>query len=102
MKHLPQRTCIACRTVRPKRELVRVVHALDGRVEPDPTGKKSGRGAYLCKQRECWDAMLASHGRLEQALKLDGGIAAADFERLAEFASSLAPREPPAQAAKTE
>jgi uncharacterized protein len=67
-RKLPQRTCIACRTPRPKRELVRVVRTLDGAVEVDPTGKKNGRGAYLCRQRSCWDVGL-KRGALERALK---------------------------------
>jgi len=44
-RHVPQRTCVGCRTVRPKRELVRVVRTPEGTVELDPTGKRSGRGA---------------------------------------------------------
>ena len=59
-KHIPQRTCIACRTVRGKRELVRIVHTEANRVEADATGKKAGRGAYLCRQRECWDQVLSN------------------------------------------
>ena len=91
-KHIPQRTCIACRTVRTKRELVRIVRTPENRVEADPTGKKSGRGAYLCRQRECWDAALASRGRLEQALKLESRIDAEDLARLREYAATLPPR----------
>ena len=56
-KHVPQRTCIGCREIRPKRELIRVVRTESG-VEIDPTGKKSGRGTYLCKTKSCWDAAL--------------------------------------------
>jgi predicted RNA-binding protein YlxR (DUF448 family) len=67
-KHIPQRTCIACRTTGPKRGLVRVVRTPDGRVEVDETGKKSGRGAYLCRTRECWEKALKSRA-LEYALK---------------------------------
>ena len=68
-KHIPQRTCIVCRTVRPKRELARVVRTPEGAVILDETGKHNGRGAYLCRQRSCWDTTLAKH-RLEQALKI--------------------------------
>jgi len=67
-KHQPQRTCVACRTVRPKRELVRVVRTPEGRVMVDDTGKRSGRGAYLCRQRLCWETALAQR-RLNYALK---------------------------------
>ena len=91
-KHIPQRTCIACRTVRGKRELVRIVHTEANRVEADATGKKAGRGAYLCRQRECWDQVLGGRGRLENALKLDAPVDAQDLERLREFAATLPPR----------
>lgn len=91
-KHIPQRTCIACHTVRGKRELIRIVHTEANRVEADATGKKAGRGAYLCRQRECWDQVLSSRGRLEHALKLEAPVDAQDLERLREFAATLPPR----------
>jgi len=67
-KHIPQRTCVECRTTRPKRELVRIVRLAEGGVTIDETGKKSGRGAYLCRRKTCWEGAL-SCGRLEHALK---------------------------------
>jgi uncharacterized protein len=54
-KHIPLRSCIACRESKPKRELVRVVRLDDGRVEVDRTGKRNGRGAYFCPAQECWE-----------------------------------------------
>jgi predicted RNA-binding protein YlxR (DUF448 family) len=66
-KHIPQRTCVACRTGQSKRELVRVVVSETG-VEVDPSGKKSGRGAYLCPNCECWELGLKGN-RLEHALR---------------------------------
>jgi len=73
IKHVPQRTCVACRQVKPKRELIRLVCSANGSVEVDITGKKAGRGAYLCQTWECWEAGL-KQGRLEYALqiRLDG------------------------------
>jgi len=68
-KHIPQRTCIACRSKRPKRELVRIVRTPTGDVAVDETGKKSGRGAYLCPARECWHRAL-SEGLLSRALRV--------------------------------
>ena len=59
-KHVPQRTCVACKTTGAKRGLVRVVRLTDGSVEVDESGKKSGRGAYLCRTTECWDKALKS------------------------------------------
>lgn len=49
----PQRTCVACRQVRPKSELLRVVRTPHGEVRVDPTGKEAGRGAYVCRNERC-------------------------------------------------
>ena len=67
-KRVPQRTCVGCRTILPKRQLVRLVRTARNRVEIDPTGKAQGRGAYLHDRRECWKKALAG-GALDQALK---------------------------------
>lgn len=64
-RHVPIRTCIACKQSKPKRELLRVVHAPDGHVLMDATGKRSGRGAYLCARLSCWQDALKKK-RLEQ------------------------------------
>ena len=92
-KHIPQRTCIACRAVRGKKELLRVVRAVENRVEADPTGKKAGRGAYLCRARECWETVVSAPGRLENALKLEMPISPDDLARLRGFAATLPSRE---------
>ncbi len=66
-QHVPMRTCVGCRASLPKRDLVRVVRVPEGKVELDLTGKRSGRGAYLCRNAACFD--LAAKGRqLERAL----------------------------------
>lgn len=67
-RRVPERRCVACRRVRPKRELVRIVRTVEGAVAPDPTGKRSGRGAYLCRSRGCWEQALRRRA-LEYALK---------------------------------
>jgi len=67
-RRLPQRSCVACRTTTAKRELVRIVRLPTGAVEVDPTGKKSGRGAYLCRQVACWEEAL-KRSRLSKALR---------------------------------
>lgn len=85
-KHVPQRTCIACRTVRGKRELVRIVRTPEGAVVVDQTGKRNGRGAYLCRQRSCWDTALARR-QLEQALKVT--LTAESEAMLREYAAGL-------------
>ena len=71
-KHTPERTCVGCGQVQPKRLMVRVVRTAEGKVEADPTGKKSGRGAYLCKNWECWDKAL-KRSALNRALKMELG-----------------------------
>ncbi len=52
-KKIPLRMCVGCRESKPKRELIRVVRAPDGSLSMDPTGKKPGRGAYVCRQESC-------------------------------------------------
>ena len=52
-KKIPMRMCTGCREMKEKRELIRVVRGPDGDVSLDPTGKKSGRGAYVCRRTEC-------------------------------------------------
>lgn len=68
-KHKPQRTCIACRETKDKRDLIRVVRTPAGALIVDPTGKANGRGAYLCRQASCWEKGLSKQ-RLAQALKM--------------------------------
>ena len=52
-KKIPMRMCVGCREMMEKRELIRIVRTPEGEVVLDPTGKKSGRGAYVCRQAEC-------------------------------------------------
>lgn len=85
-KKIPQRTCVACKQERPKRELVRIVRTLAGTVEVDPTGKKAGRGAYLCRSRACWNAALKKKS-IEHALQTQVGPE--NKAVLAEFAEGL-------------
>jgi uncharacterized protein len=66
VKHVPQRTCVGCREVLPKRTMIRIVRTANG-VLIDPTGKLAGRGAYLHDRRECWERGLK--GALAHALK---------------------------------
>lgn len=69
VKHVPQRTCVACRQVLAKRQLVRLVRGPNGEVVVDPTGKANGRGAYLHNQGSCWEQALKT-GALDRALKV--------------------------------
>jgi predicted RNA-binding protein YlxR (DUF448 family) len=67
-KHIPQRTCVVCRQVKAKRELIRLVRLAEGSVDVDSSGKKAGRGTYLCPTPECWKVGLKS-SRIEYALR---------------------------------
>lgn len=69
-KHIPMRTCIICREKTDKRQLTRIVRTETGSVEVDRTGKKNGRGAYICGKIGCWETAVQSK-RLDQALKTD-------------------------------
>ena len=89
-KHVPQRTCIACRTTGAKRGLLRLVRTPEGRIEIDQTGKKTGRGAYLCRTRECWQTGLTKKG-LDRALKIE--IEAENRLELKNFGDTLPERD---------
>lgn len=69
-KHVPTRTCIACRTIRPKRELIRIVRTPAGEIVADATGRKPGRGAYLDADAACLERGLAG-GALARALEAE-------------------------------
>ena len=69
-KHVPQRTCIACRQAKDKRDLVRLVRTPEGNLAIDETGRQNGRGAYLCRDRTCWEAALRGT-QIAKALKIE-------------------------------
>lgn len=62
--HIPMRTCAACRAVRPKRSMTRVVRSGDGSIALDPGGKAAGRGTYICEDPACREPR-----RLAEAVK---------------------------------
>ena len=68
-RHIPQRSCVVCRQKYDKRQLIRLVHTPDAGVIVDLTGKRNGRGAYLCDQPACWDKINEKPDILAQALK---------------------------------
>ncbi len=53
-KKIPLRKCVGCGEMKPKKELIRVVKSPEGEISIDLTGKKSGRGAYICHSKECF------------------------------------------------
>lgn len=84
VKHVPQRTCVACREVQAKATLVRLVRTSDG-VFPDPTGKLAGRGAYLHARRDCWERGIEDI--LPNALRTQ--LTDADRQRLVQYFESV-------------
>lgn len=70
MKKVPYRTCIGCQGKKLKRELLRIIRTPQGEVEIDITGKKSGRGTYLCYNIKCFQEAIKKR-RIEKALNIE-------------------------------
>ena len=85
-KRVPERTCIACRQVKAKRDLIRIVKTKDEGIVIDANGKKPGRGAYLCKTKECWENGLKGN-RLEYVMHTT--LNPLDRQRLEEYVEKL-------------
>lgn len=68
-KKIPQRQCVGCGQMGSKKEMIRVIRTMEETVELDGTGRKNGRGAYLCKKMDCY-LRAAKNKSLERALKL--------------------------------
>lgn len=81
MKKIPARLCLGCQEQKPKKELVRIVRSPEGDFSVDMTGKKSGRGAYICNNRECFEKALKER-RFERSFK--GAIDKAVYDELRE------------------
>lgn len=67
-RKVPQRMCVGCMEMKPKKELIRIVRTPDGQVVLDATGKKPGRGVYLCVNKDCLVQALKGH-KLEKGLQ---------------------------------
>ncbi|HHZ17022.1 MAG TPA: YlxR family protein [Peptococcaceae bacterium] len=67
-RKVPQRLCVGCMEMKPKKELIRIVRTPEGEVLLDSTGKKAGRGVYLCVNKECLTKALKGH-KLEKGLQ---------------------------------
>ena len=82
-KKIPMRMCLGCNEMKPKKELIRVVKSPKGEISLDFTGKKSGRGAYICRSVECFNKARKGR-RLEKAFscKIDAGVYDAMAEEL--------------------
>ena len=59
-KKIPMRMCLGCNEMKPKKEMIRVVKSPEGEISLDFTGKKSGRGAYICKNTDCFQSARKS------------------------------------------
>ncbi|MCM1328462.1 MAG: YlxR family protein [Ruminococcus sp.] len=75
IKKVPMRMCLGCGEMKPKKELIRAVKSPEGEISIDLTGKKAGRGAYICKSAECF-AKARKSRRLEKAFscKISDGV----------------------------
>ena len=80
-RKIPMRMCVGCREMKEKRALLRIVKNAEGAISFDRVGKAPGRGAYICKARECLDKAMKQR-QLERALETK--IEAAVFEQLME------------------
>jgi predicted RNA-binding protein YlxR (DUF448 family) len=92
MKRIPQRTCIACRGVSTKREMVRVVRGPEGSISVDETGKLNGRGAYVCRNRLCWQNAIGDirhHGRSRLVAALRATPSEAEWTALRDYGLGL-------------
>ncbi len=67
-RKIPQRMCLGCHESKNKRELIRVVRTPGGEIELDGTGKKAGRGAYICPSFDCLKKAVKNRG-LEKSLR---------------------------------
>ena len=83
-KKIPMRMCVACREMKPKKELVRVVRTPEGQVLLDASGRANGRGAYLCGNPACLEKARKIRA-LERALEVS--IDGETYERLSEALS---------------
>ena len=85
-RKIPQRMCLGCQESHPKKELIRIVRSPEGEYSVDTTGKKAGRGAYICPKQECFEAARKSRG-LERSFK--NAIDPAVYEALAQQLQAL-------------
>ncbi|MBQ9939002.1 MAG: YlxR family protein [Oscillospiraceae bacterium] len=70
VKKIPMRMCSGCMQMKPKKELVRIVRSPEGEISLDLTGKKSGRGAYICRDKECFKKAVKSK-KIERSLECE-------------------------------
>ena len=82
MKRLPQRTCIGCNSKKDKVALIRIVKNSLGEISVDPSGKKDGRGIYICKNIECLEKAIKNK-RMSKTFEME--IPKETYSELANF-----------------
>lgn len=87
-KKIPMRMCVGCRQMKEKKEMIRVLRTQEGEICIDTTGKKNGRGAYVCKNSQCLQMAVRNHG-LERSFKMSipketAELLEKEMERIAE------------------
>ena len=89
VRKIPERQCMGCNEKKPKPDLLRVVRAPDGSVSLDFTGKKSGRGAYICRDMNCLRKAVKTR-RLSRSLECEipDEVFAAMEEKLSQHAEN--------------
>ncbi len=78
--------CIGCREMKEKKQLLRIVHTPEGGIDLDPTGRMSGRGAYICRQKECMEKAIRQH-QIERAFSCS--VSPDVYEQLKQQLASL-------------
>lgn len=86
VRKVPMRKCIGCQEMKNKKELMRVLRTTEGDIVLDTTGKKNGRGAYICFSEECFEKAVKNKG-LERSLKMS--IPAEVYESLKKEIESI-------------
>lgn len=85
-KKIPMRKCVACDENKAKNDLIRIVNNKEEGVQVDPTGKKNGRGAYICKETSCIELAKKNH-KLEHALKTE--ITESLYEEIKDYVKNV-------------
>lgn len=68
-KKIPQRQCVGCREMKDKNQCIRIVKSAENKIEIDESGKKNGRGAYICRSKACLELALKNKG-LERSFQI--------------------------------
>ena len=70
MKQMPQRTCVGCMQKKDKKDLIRIVKNKENQIFVDKTGKKEGRGIYICEKQECLEKAIKTK-KIEKTFEMN-------------------------------